>query len=106
MTLSVSWNPPTKNADGSPLQGGEITGYEIGIGPSAGNYSTIVPVADPAAAVKAIEALKLPMGDYAAAIRTVGPADSAWSQPTFFKVTLVPMAPTDFRIALLLKVSQ
>lgn len=103
MQLVVTWNAPTTNADGSAIQPGEITGYEIGVRPASGTsgtYPTILSIADPSAAAAALEKLDLPMGDYAAAIRTVGPSDSAWSTETTFKIALIPTAPTGLRISL------
>ncbi len=104
--ITVSWGAPTKNSDGSPIQPGEITGYELGVRPAqsaVGVYPTILEVADPSGAVTALEAAKLPLGSYMAAIRTVGAVDSPWSAETGFKVALMPEAPTDFRITLSLQ---
>lgn len=103
--LTVTWTAPTTNADGTAIQSGEITGYELGVRPAsgtAGTYPTLMPIASEAAAAAALAKLNLPMGEYAAAIRTVGPSDSAWSAETTFAVMLVPSAPTDFRIVLTL----
>ncbi len=105
MSLVITWTPPAQNTDGTAIQPGEITGYEVGVRPfsgTPGTYPTTVPVTSASEAATAIEGLKLPMGEYAAAIRTLGPSDSAWSSETTFKVALIPLAPTDFRIQLTL----
>lgn len=103
--LSVTWKAAAANADGTPIQAGEITGYEVGIRPESGTpgtYPKIVSVASQWEAANALAALDLPMGNYAAAIRTTGPSDSAWSTETMFTVMLIPKAPGDFRIQLTL----
>jgi len=106
-----SWTPPTTNTDGSPITPGEITGYQVGIRPASGTpgvYPLLAPV-DPATDTSdmlAEAAPNLAFGDYAAAVRVVGPVDSAWSPEATFSLVApppppppVPSAPEGFTVA-------
>ena len=99
MTLKTfTWTDPLLNTDGSTVAAGEITGYEIGVGNATGVYDTKYTVTGAAAASFATD-FKVP-GDYFAAVRAVGPADSAWSnEATFTVLAPVPNAPTGFTVA-------
>jgi Fibronectin type III domain len=45
--LTVSWNPPARNTNGTPLT--DLTGYTIHYGRAPGNYTGVVRIDDPAA---------------------------------------------------------
>lgn len=95
-----SWADPAVNTDGSPIQAGEITGYQIGIRPStgtAGTYPTIVAVSGASSTSAPVPTLA--SGSYEAAIQTVGPNDSAWSAEMAFTITATPEPPSGFSIA-------
>jgi hypothetical protein len=98
-----NWVDPTLNTDGGPISPGEITGYQIGIrqGGSAGTYPTTVSVASATATTELFSAITpaLVSGTYEAAIRSVGPTDSAWSSEVTFTITGVPTAPTGFSVS-------
>ena len=100
---TFSWTDPTLNTDGGPVVAGEITGYQIGIrqGGTAGTYSTTVSVASPTATSELLSAFSpaLLSGTYEAAIRSVGPTDSAWSTEITFTISGVPQPPSGFLIA-------
>lgn len=87
---SFSWEPPTQNLDNSALTGGEVTGYEVGVrtGGSAGTYSIIMAVDGPFTSADLIANIQPPLssGTYFAAVRAVGPTDSAWSPESTFTV--------------------
>jgi hypothetical protein len=40
--ITLSWDPPTENSDGTPLS--DLAGYKIYYGTSSGNYTTVVDV--------------------------------------------------------------
>ncbi|MCC6543675.1 MAG: fibronectin type III domain-containing protein, partial [Nitrospirae bacterium] len=40
----LTWDPPTTNSDGSPLT--DLAGYKVYYGPTSGNYSTVINVAN------------------------------------------------------------
>ena len=44
-SATLSWTPPTEHTDGSPLL--DLSGYKIYIGPTEGNYSELVNLANP-----------------------------------------------------------
>lgn len=100
-----TWTDPTTNVDGSALAAGEVTGYTIGVrsttatGSVAGTYPALTTIANPTATSEAIASLStvLKPDDYAAAIRTDGPVDSAWSTEATFTVSApVPNPPSAF----------
>jgi hypothetical protein len=99
-----TWTPPTTNVDGSAFDPSEVTGYELGIRPAsgtAGTYPTLVEIAGEATAVEEISAIVPPLapGDYAAAIRAVGPVDSAFTSEVSFTIAPpTPAAPSDFTV--------
>jgi Fibronectin type III domain len=45
-TLTVSWSPPTKNTNGTPLT--NLTGYTLLYGTASKTYSTAIPIDNPA----------------------------------------------------------
>jgi hypothetical protein len=55
-TLVVSWHPPTKNTDGTPLT--DLTGYTIYYGTQPGVYTKSQSVDDPSAAHAVIRGLQ------------------------------------------------
>lgn len=105
MATKFIWTIPTTNVDGTAITAGEITGYRIGIRPAtgtAGTYPTLVSVSDPAATSEPFSALATPMapGNYAAAIMSVGPTNSAWSSEISFAVAApAPNPPSGFGVA-------
>jgi hypothetical protein len=102
-----SWVNPTTNTDSSAIVAGEITGYEVGVrsttvaGSVAGTYPIKVEVTSPTATDALVSAAGVLAPDtYAAAVRAVGPADSAWSTEATFTIALpVPNPPTGFTVA-------
>ena len=46
-SVILTWQPPDKNSDGSPLT--DLAGFNIYYGSAAGNYSTKLSVPDPSA---------------------------------------------------------
>jgi len=101
----ANWIPAIKNTDGSALQTGEITGYHLGVRPSSGTvgtYPVLAPVVGATAVSEPLTALAsvLVPGDYAAAVRSEGPTNSAWSAEFAFTIAQpVPNPPTGFTIA-------
>lgn len=107
-TAVFSWVDPTTNTDGSAIQSGEVTGYDVGIrsttasGSVVGTYTVITNVAGATAANEAVAAIGtvLKPDTYAAAIRASGPVDSAWSSEISFTIAQpVPNPPTGFTVA-------
>jgi hypothetical protein len=103
MATQFNWVDPTVNTDGGAVVAGEITGYQIGVrtGGAAGTYTQTVSVSSPTATSELISAFSPPLtsGTYFAAIRSVGPTDSAWSAEVTFTIAGVPVAPTGFTVA-------
>lgn len=106
-TANFSWTDPTTNTDGSPLQAGEITGYNVGIrsataaGSQAGTYPITAQVQGATAAKEAVAAIGtvLKPDTYAAAIQSAGPVNSAWSSEIQFTIAQpVPNSPSDFAV--------
>lgn len=106
-TAQFTWTDATKNTDGSALQSGEVTGFVIGIrsttatGSVAGTY----PINSPSIAASAVsEAValitpSLQPDSYAAAIRSTGPTNSAWSSEVQFQIVQpVPSPPSAFTV--------
>ncbi len=100
-----TWTDPTTNVDGSAITTGEVTGYSIGVRPStgtAGTYPVLTAVAGATATSEAYSALSsvLAPGNYAAAIQTVEPVNSAWSAEITFTIAApVPSPPVNFGVA-------
>ena len=107
-TAKFNWTDATTNTDGSAIVSGEITGFLIGIrsttatGSVAGTY----PINSPSIAASAVsEAValitpSLQPDTYAAAIKSVGPVNSAWSTEVQFQIAQpVPNPPTAFGVA-------
>ena len=87
----ASWIDAAKNTDGSAIQGSEITGYQLGIRPlsgSAGTYPVNSPAIAPSATSEALSliATVLVPGEYLAAVRSVGPTNSPWSNEFAFNI--------------------
>lgn len=107
-TANFTWVDPTVNVDGSAIQPGEITGYNVGVrsatatGSVAGTYPIAAPVSGAAAAKEAVSAIGtvLKPDTYAAAIQTVGPTSSAWSPEIEFVIAQpTPESPTAFGVS-------
>ena len=103
--LSVSWTDPTQNTDGSAITAGEITGYGVGVrlaSGTAGTYTSTAAVS-PTSTLCLLSALAPPLvaGSYVAAVRVVGPTNSAWSaESTAFTIAAgVPNPPTAVLVA-------
>ena len=97
-----SWTDPTLNTDGSVIIAGEITGYSVGIGTASGKYTISVPVSGAAAASELLSQIvpALAAGSYFAAVQTVGPTSSAYSNEITFTIApAVPNPPTSFTVA-------
>ena len=60
-TLTVSWSPPTRNADGTPVT--ELTGYTIYYGRGSKAYETSMSIDDPSTTRAVIRGLQ-PGVDY------------------------------------------
>jgi hypothetical protein len=60
-TLTVSWNPPTRNADGTPVT--ELTGYTLYYGPGSKAYTSRMSIDNPSATSAVIHGLQ-PGVDY------------------------------------------
>jgi hypothetical protein len=56
-SLTVSWTPPARNTDGTPVT--DLTGYTIRYGQTPGNYTGVVRVDDPGATRYVISGLRL-----------------------------------------------
>lgn len=106
-TAAWTWVDATTNTDGSPLTAGEVTGYNIGVGPASipagGIYPINIPVDGPTAtqeafsAAVATAATMLKPGTYFSAVQSVGPVNSAFSNEFEFQISQpVPAAPTGF----------
>ncbi|MEQ8486952.1 MAG: hypothetical protein RIB46_21525 [Pseudomonadales bacterium] len=64
--VTVSWQPPTENVDGSPVD--DLSGYRIYLGNISRQYTDEVAVSDPGATNRSIE---LPSGAYYIAMTAV-----------------------------------
>lgn len=102
-----TWVDPTLDTDGNPLAPGEVTGYSIGIrsttaaGSVAGTYALTVPISSPTAVSEAFTQLGtvLAPGAYAAAIKTVGPVNSAYGPETTWTMAQpTPLPPSGFKV--------
>jgi len=110
-TAKFSWTDATTNADGSPIQSGEITGYVVGVrsaegttqpDPLTGSYPLNSPTVAASAVSEAVAAMSpmLQPDTYFAAVRSVGPMNSAWSAETEFTIAQPqPNPPTSFGVA-------
>lgn len=105
---TFTWVDPTLNTDGSTVAAGEITGYTIGVrsttvvGSVIGTYPAQTTITSATATSEAISALSsvLKPDSYAAAIKSLGPVNSAWSAEAAFTIAPpVPSAPTAFTVA-------
>jgi Fibronectin type III domain len=54
-TVTLNWQAPTENSDGSPLT--DLSGYKIYYGSTAGNYSSNIPVPNPGLTTYVVENL-------------------------------------------------
>ena len=59
-TVTINWQAPTENSDGSPLT--DLRGYKIYYGATAGNYSSNIPIPNPGLTTYVVE--NLPPGRY------------------------------------------
>lgn len=85
------FTPSTQNTDSSPITAGEITGYQVGIRASNGTpgvYTIFLSIDDPNNASQLIADIQPPLnsGDYVAAVRSIGPVNSGWSNESAFTV--------------------
>ena len=53
--VTINWQPPTENTDGSPLT--NLSGYDIHYGTSSGNYTQSVSVSNPGIATYVVDNL-------------------------------------------------
>ena len=104
---TMTWVAPTTNTDGTAIQAGEITGYQIGArltsaaGSVAGTYPITATVNDPTATSAPLSILgTLAEGTYAASVMALGPNNSTWD-PTeaTFTIAPVPSPPSGFSVA-------
>jgi hypothetical protein len=51
--VAITWVPPTRNVDGSPLT--DLAGYRIYVGQFSGQYTDVLPVSNAAATQHALE---------------------------------------------------
>jgi hypothetical protein len=65
--MTVSWNPPLTNADGSELN--DLGGYKIYYGTSSGNYTNVIAVNDSLATKYTIK--NMPLKTYFVAVSAV-----------------------------------
>jgi hypothetical protein len=98
-----SWVEPTVNTDGTPVAAGEITGYQVGVRPASGTPGTYPDTASVSGATTLTATIAsvnpaLLSGSYAAAVRAIGPTDSAWSAEITFAIAGVPTPPTGFTV--------
>jgi hypothetical protein len=100
---SFAWAEPTVNTDGTTITAGEITGYEVGVrsGGTAGTYPNTVNVTGATTLTVPIASVTpaLVSGSYSAAVRAIGPTDSAWSTEITFSLAGTPTAPTGFSVS-------
>lgn len=54
-TATLSWNPPTERADGSPI--GQLSGYRVLYGQASQNWDTVVPINNPGVTTYVIDGL-------------------------------------------------
>jgi hypothetical protein len=59
-TVTLSWQPPTENTNGTSLN--DLSGYRIYYGENSGNYTTSIQVANPGVTTYVVE--DLPPGHY------------------------------------------
>jgi hypothetical protein len=64
--VTLSWQAPTENVDGSPLA--DLSGYRIYVGTTSRQYTDEVPVNDPA---RTSQSLQLASGDYYIAMTAI-----------------------------------
>lgn len=75
-TVTLNWQPPTQNSDGSPLT--SLAGYNIYYGTASQSYSQSIKVTNPGLSTYVVE--NLPAGKYYFAIAAV---DSTGAQSSF-----------------------
>lgn len=101
---NMTWTAPTQNTDGSPIAAGEVTGYEVGVWPTADTTAVPVKTAQVGPAVLSFDltTLGLAPGDYFASVRTVSANDSVWDPALPFTIAAAiptPQAPGNFSVA-------
>lgn len=108
ITKGILFDAPTTNQDGSAIPAGEITKYQLGIGTTSGNYTTIIDDVDftpdtatgkqiiPKSALSALQA-GVP---YFAAVRAVSVGGaSPWSMEVQFIIALpIPSPPVGLQV--------
>jgi hypothetical protein len=77
-TLTLSWQPPTENTDGTPITA--HAGYDIYYGTASQNYTSTIKVANPGLATYVVQ--NLPAGKYYFAVSAYDSsgAESDYSQ--------------------------
>lgn len=104
-TSKFSWVAATTNTDGSPIVPGEVTGYSIGIrsanaaNSTKGVYPAVSAPTTGTGVTDAFSALNLVLkpDTYFAAVQSIGPLASGWSDEFEFVIAQpVPNAPTGF----------
>ena len=65
--VTVNWNPPTENTDGTPLT--NLAGYDIHYGTKPGNYTQTITVSNPGIATYVVD--NLSPGTYYFAVAAV-----------------------------------
>lgn len=53
--MTLSWQPPTENTDGTPIT--DLAGYYISYGTQSGNYTTTIQLANPGLTTYVVESL-------------------------------------------------
>ena len=105
MPNQIAWTDATLNVDGSAIAAGEITGYSVGVrsttaaGSAAGTYPFSISAPSSATSVLlSALATALPPDTYVAAVQSIGPTDSAWSNEsapfTIAAALPIPQPPT------------
>lgn len=97
---TYSWVAPTVNTDGSAITAGEITGYGIGQRLTSGTPGTYTSTVNVTGATTLTAPITLAPGSWTAAIRSIGPTDSAFSAEISFVIAPpVPVPPTGFSVS-------
>jgi hypothetical protein len=104
---TLTYDAPTQNEDGTPLALADIEKFQLGAGPTSGNYTVIVDDTTLEATGRQISAFSLFAGkglkgiNYGS-VRTVGKNGqvSAWAAGEFqFDLEAIPKAPSGFSLA-------
>jgi hypothetical protein len=76
-SLTLTWQPPTENTDGTPLV--NLSGYKIHYGNASGNYTTTISVASPGITRYVVEGLGSGTYFFAVTAYTAGGTESDYS---------------------------